>query len=370
MKNRLIILLLVMVCLPGVIYSQIPDTIRPQKKTALVIGNGTYLVSVLSNPENDARAMAGILKKLGFEVFEYENLSQNQMKKAIDEFGLRLKNNSVGLFYYAGHGVQFKGFNYLIPVDAQLKSEEDVEFDCVEANRVLAKMEASGSKVNIIILDACRNNPFERSWTRSSTGRGLAFMDAPGGTLIAYSTAIGRTASDGSGNNSPYTSAILESIQISGITINQMFQNVARIVSQKSNNQQVPWISSSLTADFYFNNGEIAGTEKPEKVVYNTSREEANSKPNYPKISGPDDWQKVEVFENKPDLSGLTEVKLIKAKSLLGGNSGSQMGLNNCIRDLKKKAAELGCPVVVITDKKLGLTTNVEGMAYRVKTDN
>jgi len=370
MKNWLIILLLVLTFFPTNIDSQIPDTIRLQKKTALVIGNGTYLVSVLSNPENDARAMADMLKKLGFEVFEYENLSQNQMKRAIDEFGLRLLNNSVGLFYYAGHGVQFKGFNYLIPVDAQLKTEEDVEFDCVEANRVLAKMEASGSKVNIIILDACRNNPFERSWTRSATGRGLAFMDAPGGTLIAYSTAIGRTASDGSGSNSPYTSAILESIRISGITINQMFQNVARIVSQKSNNQQVPWISSSLTADFYFNSGEVAGPGLQEKIVYPSGLERISSKPDYPKISGPDDWQKVEVLENKPDLSGLTEVKKIKARSLLGGNSGSEMGLNNCIRDLKKKAAELGCPVVVLTDKKLGLTTNVEGIAYKVKTDN
>jgi hypothetical protein len=370
MKNWLIILLLVLAFFPTDIYSQIPDTLRPQKKTALVIGNGNYPVSVLSNPENDARAMAGILKKLGFEVFEYENLTQNQMKRAIDEFGLRLFNNSVGLFYYAGHGVQFKGFNYLIPVDAQLKTEEDVEFDCVEANRVLAKMEASGSKVNIIILDACRNNPFERSWSRSATGRGLAFMDAPGGTLIAYSTALGRTASDGSGNNSPYTSAILESIQIPGITINQMFQNVARLVSQKSNNQQVPWISSSLTADFYFNYGEIAGPAIQEKIVYPGSPDRISSKPDYPKINGPDDWQMVEVLENKPDLSGLTEVKKIKAKSLLGGNSGSQMGLNNCIRDLKKKAAELGCPVVVITDKKLGLTTNVEGIAYKVKTEN
>jgi uncharacterized protein (TIGR02145 family) len=114
-------------------------------------------------------------------------------------------------------------------------------------------MEGSGTKVNIIILDACRNNPFERSWTRSSIGRGLAFMNAPSGTLIAYSTAPGNTAQDGSGNNSPYTSAILESIQIPDISITQMFQNVTGIVSQKSGKQQIPWISSSLTGDFYFN---------------------------------------------------------------------------------------------------------------------
>jgi hypothetical protein len=226
---------------------------QPEKKIALVIGNGNYLASTLSNPENDARAMTDILQKLGFVVNEYENLSQSDIKKVIDEFGNKLKGNDIGLFYYAGHGIQAKGYNYLIPVDAQLKSEEQVEYDCVRADRVLALMETSGTKVNIIILDACRNNPFERSWTRSATGKGLAFMSAPRGTLIAYATAPGNTASDGAGKNGLYTSALLESIKIPDITIIQMFQNVRNIVGQKSQDQQVPWESTSLTADFYFN---------------------------------------------------------------------------------------------------------------------
>ncbi len=226
--------------------------IATQKRVALLIGNGNYLASVLANPENDARELKKVLIQCGFDVLEYENLNQIQMKKAIDEFGLRLKNYDVGLFFYAGHGIQSKGFNYLIPVDASLKSEEQVEYDCVQADRVLAVMEASGAKVNIIILDACRNNPFERSWTRSTSGRGLAYMNAPGGTLIAYATAPGSLASDGSGNNGLYTSAILESIKIPNLTILQMFQNVRSIVSQKSNKQQIPWESTSLTGDFYF----------------------------------------------------------------------------------------------------------------------
>jgi uncharacterized caspase-like protein len=113
-------------------------------------------------------------------------------------------------------------------------------------------MESSGTKVNIIILDACRNNPFERSWTRSSTGKGLAFMNAPRGSLIAYATAPGSTASDGSGNNGLYTSAILESIKIQNINILQIFQNVRNIVTEKSEGQQIPWESTSLTGDFYF----------------------------------------------------------------------------------------------------------------------
>jgi len=226
---------------------------QSEKKLALVIGNGNYAVSILPNPENDARAMADVLRKLGFIVIEYENLNQAQIKYVIDDFGLRLKGNDVGLFYYAGHGIQAKGYNYLIPVDAQLKTEEQVEYDCVRADRILALMETSGTKINIIILDACRNNPFERSWTRSTTGKGLAFMSAPRGTLIAYATAPGSTASDGSGMNGLYTSALLESIQIPDLTIIQMFQNVRNIVTKKSNDQQTPWESTSLTADFYFN---------------------------------------------------------------------------------------------------------------------
>lgn len=231
----------------------LPQTnISVQKRVALLIGNGDYLNSVLANPENDAREFKKVLVQFGFDVLEHENLNQNQMKKAIDEFGSKLRNYDVGLFFYAGHGIQSKGFNYLIPVDASLSSDEQVEYDCVQADRVLAVMEASGAKVNILILDACRNNPFERSWTRAVSGKGLAYMNAPSGTLIAYATAPGRTASDGSGKNGLYTSAILESIQIPNITILQMFQNVRSIVSQKSNKQQIPWESTSLTGDFYF----------------------------------------------------------------------------------------------------------------------
>ncbi len=223
-----------------------------QKKLALIIGNGSYQNSVLANPENDAREMKNILQQYGFDVLQFENLSQTRMKMAMDEFGDRLKNYDVGLFFYAGHGIQSKGYNYLVPTDANIKSEEQVEYDCVQADRILALMEASGTNVNIIILDACRNNPFERSWTRSASGKGLAFMNAPKGSLIAYATAPGSTASDGSGRNGLYTSALLESIRIPDLNILQIFQNVRNIVSEKSNGLQIPWESTSLTGDFYF----------------------------------------------------------------------------------------------------------------------
>jgi hypothetical protein len=236
------------------------------KRLAIVIGNGRYLnANVLENPVNDARSMRDALQGLGFDVFEYENVNQAQMKEAIDKFGVRLKDYSTGLFFYAGHGIQSKGSNYLIPVDANIQSESQIEYDCVQADRVLGFMEEAGSKINIVILDACRNNPFQRSWSRSMEGSGLAFMNAPTGSLIAYSTSPGRTASDGAGSNGLYTSALLENLKTPGITILQMFQNVRRTVSDKSNKQQIPWESTSLTADFFFvNTKEI---EKPDYRV-------------------------------------------------------------------------------------------------------
>jgi uncharacterized protein (TIGR02145 family) len=263
-------------------FAQLParQSIQHGKRIALVIGNGNYIGSTLANPENDARAMAEILKKLGFDVDEYENLTQVDMKKAIDDFGLKLKDYDVGLFFYAGHGIQAQGYNYLIPVDARIRSEVEVEYECVQADRVLAKMDGSGTDISIIILDACRNNPFERSWTRSSTGRGLAFMNAPRGTLIAYATAPGSTASDGGGNNGLYTSAILESIQIPDINIIQMFQNVRNIVSQKSGNAQIPWESTSLTGDFYFNSTGAIDIEFQKKLkteLTQTARDNGNT---------------------------------------------------------------------------------------------
>jgi hypothetical protein len=201
---------------------------------------------------NDARAMRDALQKVGFDVDEYEDLDEAGLKKAIDSFGEKLKKYSIGLFFYAGHGIQSKGANYLIPVNAKIESEQQIDYDCVQADRVLGQMEAAGSKINIVILDACRNNPFERSWSRAVNGTGLAFMNAPSGSLIAYSTSPGRTASDGSGSNGLYTAALLEYLKTPGINILQMFQNVRRTVASKSDKQQIPWESTSLTNDFFF----------------------------------------------------------------------------------------------------------------------
>ncbi|MEM6843664.1 MAG: caspase family protein [Bacteroidota bacterium] len=224
-----------------------------EKRLALVIGNSAYQQGgQLRNPINDANAMKSTLEGLGFTVMKYENLQQNEIKRAIDDFGQQLKNYDVGLFFYAGHGVQVNGSNYLIPIDAQLASAYDVEYDCVRADRVLAKMEGANSRTNIVMLDACRDNPFERSWTRGTQGNGLAFMSAPRGSLVAYATAPGQTASDGGGEHGIYTEALLNHLTTPNLTIEQVFKRVRATVSQKSEGKQIPWESTSLTGDFYF----------------------------------------------------------------------------------------------------------------------
>lgn len=226
-----------------------------EKRLALIIGNGLYEYGgILANPENDATDMASVLEHLGFEVIKHENTDQSTLKRAIDEFGYRLKLYDVGLFFYAGHGIQAKGQNYLIPIDAHIQNESDVEFTCVDAGRILTRMEDANNRINIIILDACRDNPFERSWTRSTHGRGLAKMDAPKGSIIAYATEPGNTASDGSGRNGLYTEALLEEMQTPGIIIEKVFRQARTRVLERSGEKQTPWESTSLTGDFYFLN--------------------------------------------------------------------------------------------------------------------
>ena len=174
------------------------------------------------------------------------------MKRAMDEFGQKLKKYDIGLFFYAGHGLQVNGSNYLIPIDAKLENENDVEYDCVRAGRILAKMESAGSSTNIVILDACRDNPFERGWRRGTQGNGLAFMNAPSGSLIAYATSPGSTAADGTGRNGLYTSALLEHIITPNITIEDVFKRVRTTVRLQSASKQIPWESTSLEGNFYF----------------------------------------------------------------------------------------------------------------------
>ncbi len=236
------------------------------KRIALVIGNGAYTTAPpLKNPPNDARDMAATLKTLGFDVTSGVNLNQRDMKRLIREFGLKLKTGGSGLFYYAGHGVQSKGRNYLIPVDANIQSEAEVEDSGVDAALVLNFMDDAQNGLNIVILDACRNNPFARSFR--SANDGLAQVDAPTGTLIAYATAPGRVASDGANQNGLYTAELLKQMRTPGLSVTDMFMRVRAEVMKQTANKQVPWEASSLVGSFYF-----AGTSSDSSPIANTAK--------------------------------------------------------------------------------------------------
>jgi uncharacterized caspase-like protein len=221
-----------------------------ERRVALVIGNSAYKTSPLKNPQNDARDMAAALRKLGFEVIERQNVGREALSLATREFGDKLKGASVGLFYFAGHGLQVKGKNYLVPIDSDIAREDEVPYRSFDVNEVLDKMDSARTAVNVVVLDACRNNPFARSFRPAAAG--LAQMDAPTGSMISFATAPGSVAQDGEGNNGLYTGALLRHIATPGLAVEQMFKRVRVDVVQASNNQQVPWESSSLNRDFVF----------------------------------------------------------------------------------------------------------------------
>lgn len=194
--------------------------------------------------------MAAALRRVGFDVTLVRDATQQQMENAVREFGLKLRQGGTGLFYYAGHGVQVAGENYLVPVNAFIQTEGDVKFGCLPAGLVLAKMEDAGNDVNIVILDACRNNAFSRNFR--SADQGLAKMDAPTGSLISYATAPGSVASDGAGRNGLFTQHLLKNIATPGLPITEVFMRVRQGVVQETKKKQVPWESSSLIGQFYF----------------------------------------------------------------------------------------------------------------------
>ena len=228
-----------------------------EPRVALVIGNSNYgsEIGKLANPANDAALIAQALQQTGFKVIKVIDADQKKMKRAIVDFGSELASagpQATGLFYYAGHGVQVQGQNYLVPVGADISKEADVNIESVSADDVMKQMDLAANQVNIMVLDACRNNPLQRSF-RSAT-RGLAPMrsDSVRGTFIAYSTSPGQTAADGSGRNSPYSSALAGALVQPGIGIEEVFRDVRAKVMAATQDKQIPWDSSSLTAPFFF----------------------------------------------------------------------------------------------------------------------
>lgn len=262
------------ILVPGFTCAQTDDS-KVEKRIALVIGNSDYLHGPLANPVNDARSMARALRSAGFDVILGENLSnKTEMKRLIRDFGFKLNKGGVGLFYYAGHGLQVNGFNFLVPVNAVINNEEEVEYEAVDAGFVISQMEAADNRLNIVILDACRNNPYARSFR--STKQGLSGMNAPTGTLIAYATSPGSVASDGSGVNGLYTQELLAQINKSDLQIESVFKNVRAEVVRKSSGKQTPWESSSLIGDFYFYPENVSPPPQQDFVVQNENTTELN----------------------------------------------------------------------------------------------
>ena len=230
---------------------------QSERRVALVIGESRYInIPKLPNTISDAQLMADTLKGLGFELVGDKaliDLNRAEFDQAIRAFRDKLSSTTVGLFYYAGHGIQLAGDNYLVPVDANLLRAADTDFELIDANLILRQMDAAGARLNIVLLDACRNNPFAARGFRGASG-GLAQMQAPKGTFISFATEPGKLAEDGpSGGNGPYARALSEAIVRTGEDLFQVFNDVGIIVDGLTNGLQRPWVTSSpIEGRFYF----------------------------------------------------------------------------------------------------------------------
>src|SRR5579871_559783 len=237
----------------------------PEQRVALVIGNSNYQnAPQLENPDLDAQSMAEFLNSAGFEVVEATDLTQNDMIKVVQDFSAKVTShgpNTVAMIYYAGHGVQMAGENYLVPIDAKVSSPSDLINNSVRLVDVMATLESIPSRMRIVVLDACRNNPFP---TVDDAGRGLAIVDAPNGSIVGYSTAPGTEALDGDSGHSPYVAAFLNLARQPNVPIEQLFKRVRLEVNHSTSGQQTPWESSSLTSDFtFFGDSAVAATRAP-----------------------------------------------------------------------------------------------------------
>ena len=235
---------------PGA-FAQSSSTLNALPRVALIIGNSKYIEAPLRNPGNDAKGIAGELQKMGFQVNLKLDAGRSEMIDAIRGFGAELgKKKGIGMFYYAGHGAQLAWKNYLIPVDAVIDRIEDMQTKTVELNALLEGLIKAQNPMNVIILDACRDNPFGNK--AHAQQKGLSQFDAPPGSLLAYATSPGNTAADGEGANGLYTENLLRELKVPEAKIEDVFKRVRLNVRRKSEGPQIPWESTSLEDDFYF----------------------------------------------------------------------------------------------------------------------
>lgn len=246
MKRKIGTLLLLCVCLCQT---------YAEKRLALIIGNSEYgKNNYLENPVHDADDVSSKLFNLGFEVTKLKDGTLRQMDEFISDFGRRAKSYDVVLFYYSGHGLQSQGGNYLMPIDAELDSEADVRYKCLPLNLLLDKLDESNCPMKIVILDACRNNPFLKRWYRGDNARGLAYVNPPKDTFVTFSTAAGSVALDGTGRHSPFTKAFLETLDVPNLSLLEFFNEVGKKVLAETNGGQDPWMNhSTMKGNFYFN---------------------------------------------------------------------------------------------------------------------
>jgi hypothetical protein len=265
--------------------AQAPGDIR----MALVIGNAAYPGPArLANPANDAKAMGDTLRGLGFDVVELRDGGKAQMQQAIDKLRDGLKNKQgIGMLYYAGHGLQLDWRNYMVPVDAQLASAADVPAKTIDVNAVIEAFKSAGTRMNILVLDACRDNPFEGA----ASGKGLAQLDAPPSTILAYATAPGNVAADGTGSNGLYTQYLLQELVKPQSKIEDVFKRTRFAVRRASQGRQIPWESTSLEDDFMFNAGKVVAVPKPDT----RAREQAFNQEKA-------DWERIAASGNVDDF--------------------------------------------------------------------
>jgi uncharacterized caspase-like protein len=266
---------------------------KQEHRVALVVGNNNYQsLSKLKNPINDARSMKSVLQERGFEVIYKEDATKKEMKKLIDTFSNKLQNGGVGLYYFAGHGINVDGNNYLVATNSDLQSKDDVEYETYALNRITKAMQKAKNRLNIIILDACRNDPF----SRSASG-GLAPIGDAKGIFVAYATQAGNVALDGEDSNGIFTKHLIEQIQMPGKTIEEVFKHTREAVQHETAGKQSPGVYNQITGDFFFTFGDKSNYTQVTPLV---SKKVVSKKPSHESLDDMKFWEYVKAENTVP----------------------------------------------------------------------
>ena len=303
--RRVFVLLGALVLASGIALAA--DTPKKEARVALIVGNSDYKSAPLENPANDASDLANALEKKGFKVLVRENVGERGLKEAVDTFAKHLQKGGIGLFFFAGHGIQVKDQNFLMPVDIGFDSEADIAYKGVSAEYVLSRMAEAGNRVNIVILDACRNNPFQAA-KKSSKGLGVMNVGrAEVGTFIAYATSPGSVAADGTGRNGLYTRSLLRALDSSDSDIDKVFGRVRTGVVQETAGAQVPWTSSSVVGSFFFDVDEEVRHPPPVPIAPEPPQGSGGVAPPFDPVQEQIVWNRIKDSRNPADFIAYLE---------------------------------------------------------------